>query len=184
MAAESATQPIEDSIPKVDNEIAVGSDLEFQRRWWKWEFVAWTIFTVLIIAAVAGFLGRGYFSKTRAASADGAIQVEYERVARFGAPTVAAVTFGPAAIHDGKVQLWANQSILREMGTQRVIPQPQQASLTENGTLFTFAVNDQVAGATPARVQFMLQPTAVGRQTLRLGSPGSPTVTAKVLVLP
>jgi hypothetical protein len=35
----SSAKPVEHTIEKVNDEIAVGSDLEFQRRWWRFERV-------------------------------------------------------------------------------------------------------------------------------------------------
>lgn len=38
------TKPVEDTVPKVNNEVAVGEDLNFQRAWWKVERGIWIFF--------------------------------------------------------------------------------------------------------------------------------------------
>ena len=38
------SKPIADSVAKVDGEVAVGEDLEFQRKWWKFERATWIFF--------------------------------------------------------------------------------------------------------------------------------------------
>ena len=74
MPVESPTRPVEDTLSKVNNEIAVGSDLAFQRRWWRFEFVAWTLFTTVVILASMGWFGRGHFAKKHVRAADGSVQ--------------------------------------------------------------------------------------------------------------
>ena len=50
MAAQQETKPVEDSVAKVDDDIAVGSDLEFQRAWWKFEKIAWFFLSLILLA--------------------------------------------------------------------------------------------------------------------------------------
>jgi hypothetical protein len=66
VASSMKTKPVEDTVPKIGNELAVGEDLEFQRRWWRFERVVWTIFLLILVADLAGLLGRGPLSKTHA----------------------------------------------------------------------------------------------------------------------
>lgn len=35
MPTEHPTEPVQDSIPKINDELAVGTDMEFQDRWWR-----------------------------------------------------------------------------------------------------------------------------------------------------
>jgi len=54
MPASAPTEPVQDSVSKVNDELAVGSDLEFQRRWWKFERGVWIFFILLIVLDVLG----------------------------------------------------------------------------------------------------------------------------------
>lgn len=71
------TQSVGDSVPKVDDEIAVGEDLDFQRKWWRFERRVWIAFTALIILALAGVFGRGPFAKASIHSGDGSMSLSY-----------------------------------------------------------------------------------------------------------
>lgn len=173
------TTPVEDSIEKVNNEVAVGSDLEFQRRWWRFERVIWSLFGLLILADVLGFFGRGPFAKARLRTSDGTMDVQYERIERSATPSILIVQFGPSAIHDGKVRLWASESIVKRLGAQRVIPEPSASTIGDAGILYTFS-----AGSAPASVQFALQPLAPGSYNLSLRVPGSEQMTMNILVMP
>jgi hypothetical protein len=173
------TNPVKDSVPKINNEIAVGADLEFQRRWWRFERAVWVLFTVLVLLDVLGVFGRGWAAKGHIRAKDGAIDVRYERIERFNTPSILNVEFGPNAIHDGKVQLWLNYGTVKGLSTQRVVPQPLSSVIGDDGVLYTFD-----ASIMPASVQFALQPSAPGIFRLELHVPGSQMLTTKVVVMP
>jgi hypothetical protein len=59
MATNQISRPVEDSIAKVNDEVAVGEDLDFQRKWWRFENAAWVVFTLIIILDLSGLFGRG-----------------------------------------------------------------------------------------------------------------------------
>ena len=67
MVSGSFTKPVEDSVAKVNDEIAVGEDLEFQRKWWRFENIAWIFFALIIVLDVAGLFGRGRLCQGRGA---------------------------------------------------------------------------------------------------------------------
>jgi hypothetical protein len=175
----SPTTPVEDSVEKVNDEIAVGSDLEFQHRWWRFERVIWTLFGLLILADLLGFFGRGPFAKTHRRTSDGTMDVQYERIERSATPSILIVQFGPSAIREGKVRLWVSETMVKGLGAQRVIPQPSASAVGDGGISYTFS-----AGTAPASVQFALQPLTPGIHTLSLRVPGSEQMTMKILVMP
>jgi hypothetical protein len=173
------TKPEEDNVAKVNDEIAVGFNLDFQEKWWRFERILWMVFAGLVLAALAGAFGRGFLSKATVKAPDRSIKVDYERIARYSTPSILTVQFGPAAVREGQVQLWLSDAIVKSMGAQRVVPQPVSSSLTEGGLLATFP-----ALSAPASVEFALEPTKPGVQELTLRAPGHPEVRFKVAVLP
>jgi hypothetical protein len=179
MPAQSPTKPVEDSVRKINDELAVGSDLEFQRRWWRFEAITWTAFTALVILAALGFFGRGHFANARLKAPDGSMDVQYERIERYGTPSVVRIEFGPSAIHDGKVRLWAGETLVKPLGNQRVIPQPATSEVGDGGILYTFPVT-----SLPAFAEFALEPESAGSAALKLRVPGAATVTAHIFVMP
>ena len=123
------TKPLEDSISKVNDEFAVGSDLEFQIRWERFEGVVWILLTLLIVLSLAGVFGRGPLAQAQLRAKDGSIDIKYERIQRFGAPSLIEINFPQASIHDGSVQLWASGSLLKPLGVQHVMPQPIRSEI-------------------------------------------------------
>ena len=173
------TKPVTDSISKVNDEIAVGADLEFQQKWWKFESAIWILFTILVVMDLLGCFGRGYLAKAQAKTSDGSLNVHYERVERFSTPSVMTIQFGQSAIHDGNLRLWISESLVKKLGAQRVVPQPASSTLDHGGILYTFP-----ATAIPASVEFAMQPAGVGFSDLTLQVPGQEKLPLKILVMP
>ncbi|HLI76817.1 MAG TPA: hypothetical protein VKV02_07720 [Acidobacteriaceae bacterium] len=179
MDTQAELKPVGDNVPKVDGTIAVGEDLEFQRRWWKFEKVVWSFFVLLLIADLAGALGRGPLANAKRETADGTLQVKYERIQRENTSSIMTLLPGQAAVHDGKLQLFVSDSILKEFGAQRIIPQPETSVVGAGGVTYTFP-----ATSTPMTVQFELKPSFIGLHPFTIGVPGDEPVQAKAFVLP
>ena len=111
-----------DRIPRVDDAVSVGEDLDFQRRWWRFEKAAWLLLAVVLIADALGAFGRGWLAQAELTAADGSMCVHYERVERTGTPSEMTIEFGPSAVHDQKVRMFASQTTVKELGAQRIIP--------------------------------------------------------------
>ena len=83
MSTETRTAPVGDSVAKVDNELAVGEDLRFQSKWWKFEKWVWRFFALVVLADLLGAFGRGPLANAHFTSPDGALAIRYERIERF-----------------------------------------------------------------------------------------------------
>ncbi|HEX4810085.1 MAG TPA: hypothetical protein VH325_14195 [Bryobacteraceae bacterium] len=178
-AKPSPTKPVEDSVSKVNNEVAVGSDLQFQRRWWKFEKSVWIVFTAIVILDLLGFFGRGPVANSHMRTNDGTVDVKYERIERFSTPSIMTVQFGPEAVHDGKLKLWVSESLVKALGAQRIVPQPSESVLGDGGVLYTFP-----ATSGPATAEIALEPTSPGIDHFRLRVPGREELQATVYVMP
>ena len=179
MAAPPSTKPVEDSVARVNDEVAVGEDLEFQRRWWKFENAAWVVFSLIIVLDLAGAFGRGPIAKAERKASDGSIDVKYERIERTDSPSIMTIDFGPAAIQNGVVKLYVSASLVKALGTQRVIPAPGNSVVGGGGITYTFP-----ASKPPASVDLALQPAGPGVFDFSVGVEGAEQVRAKILVVP
>ncbi len=179
MATHAPTRPVEDTVPKVNDEVAVGSNLEFQYKWWRFERTIWILFLLIVIADVIGVFGRGPLAKAHVGTQDGTIDLQYERVERFSTPSIMTVKFGPDAIHDGKVQLWVSQTLIKQLGTQRVVPQPLTSTIGQDGILYTFD-----ATTPPAMAAFALEPTSAGKSHFAMQVPGGQRLEVSIFVMP
>lgn len=179
MATKPVSAPVEDSIARVNDEIAVGEDLDFQRKWWRFENAVWVIFTLIIVLDLCGLFGRGPIAKAERRSADGSIDVKYERIERTDSPSILTVQFAQSAIQNGKVHLFVSNSLVKQLGTQRVIPAPQNTLIGDGGLTYTFPVSKP-----PASVDLALQPSGPGIYDFTISVVGSQPVRASVVVVP
>ena len=179
MAHEAFIAPVGDSVPKIDNELAVGEDLEFQKRWWRFEKVVWSLFLVIIMCDLAGLFGRGWLAKAEASTPDNALRIQYERVQRANTPSTLTMHFGSAAVRNGELHVFITDSIVHDLGAQRVAPQPAVSAVGKGGIAYSFPAD----GGT-ATVQIQLQPSAPGAYSFSVQPSGHATINARVLVLP
>lgn len=177
--AKPLTTPVEDTVPKVGGEVAVGENLDFQRKWWVFERLAWGAFLLLIVCDLLGLFGQGWLAKAKANTPDRALSLDYERIERAGTPSVIALHFGPQAIRNGRVQVYVSDSVVKGLGAQRISPEPAVSSVGAGGISYTFS-----ATTSPAQVQIQLQPTNAGRHAFRIETPGEPPIDAAVFVMP
>jgi hypothetical protein len=173
------TTPVQDTVAKVNNELAVGDDLDFQRRWWRFERVVWLIFLLIVVADLLGCFGRGWLAHAETRTADNSAAIQYERVERFSTPSILSVSFAPNAVRAGHIQLWMSESLLKPLGNQRIIPQPLASVLDKGGILYTFD-----AAARPSSVEFAMEPAKPGIFPLTLRVNDSAPVTINIYVMP
>jgi hypothetical protein len=176
---EAAVHEIGDPVPKVDNEVAVGEDLQFQRRWWSFERIVMIVFFAMIALDLLGAFGRGVLARAHAPLSQGAADVKYERVERAGTPSILSIAFHEPAVRDGKVELWVDGALTKDLGTQRIIPQPATSTIDNDGIRYVFPVK-----SLPAGIQFALQPFHPGIYALHMRVEGRATDTFHIVVMP
>lgn len=180
MTGTEFTAPVIDSVPKIDNEVAVGEDLDFQRRWWRFEKITWAVFGVLLLLTILGVFGRGPVAKASKSSLDANLQLKYDRIQRTGTPSDLDIEFGPSAIHNGQIRLFLSESIITKLGALRISPQPLKSEVGSGGVTYTFPANHY-----PANVVISMAPSGPGsfRFTVLLPDEGS-TLSENIIVVP
>ena len=171
-------KPIEDSVPRVDGKVAVGDNLDFQRKWWRFERWIWSFFLLVMVADVAGAVGRGYQAHAQARAEDGSVEVKYERIERASTPSAMTIRVNPAEIRDGVVRVFVSESVIKQLGADRIAPQPAVSQLTDGGVMYTFPAT----GA--AIVEVALKPTVPGRYHFDVHAAGGDDISRDVVVVP
>jgi len=178
-STEQFTEPATDNGPLVDDAVEVGEDLDFQRAWWRFEKIAWIVLSLVLIGDAAGLFGRGWLAKAEVTSPDQTLHVGYERIERAGTPSEMTLRIGSTAVHDGRVRLFVSESLLQQLGAQRIIPQPATSDVGPNGVTYTFP-----ATGSPAIVGIELEPSFPGVHRIELSVPGAQPIEARIAVLP
>src|SRR5262245_45193555 len=68
-------------MPETTRSSPIPEDMTFQERLWLVERVGWAMMGLFVVFALLGVFSSGVSSETRAATADGAVVVEYQRFA-------------------------------------------------------------------------------------------------------
>jgi hypothetical protein len=171
--------PVQDSVPKVRDEVAVGEDLGFQRKWWRFEKFIWPVLLAIVLIDLLGGFGRGWLAKARRNTPDHAMQLDYERVERASTPSVMTFTFQQNAIHNGRILLYVSDSVVKPLGAIRIAPQPAMSSIGDAGVTYVFLANEA-----PAMVQIQLEPSFPGLHPFTVRVEGSPSLHGTVFVMP
>lgn len=179
MAQRPFESRVEDTVPKIAGDIAVGENLDFQRKWWRFERIIWYFFLLVLVADMLGLFGEGWLSKSVKRTHDGTLSLHYEWVERNSTPSVMTLDFGPAAVHDGHMQVYVSNTVVRSLGAERIAPQPASSAIGEGGITYTFPVRPGNMS-----MQIALMPTRPGEDTFEVRVPGSETIQASVFVVP
>lgn len=179
MADQSSHSRVKDTVPKIDGDIAVGENLDFQRRWWHFERFIWIFFLLVLIADVLGLFGRGWLSKAELHTPDRALTLHYDWVERNSTPSVMTLYFGPAAVHNGRVQIFVSDSIIKSLGAQRIAPEPAASEIGQDGITYTIPANGGKMS-----MEIGLMPNFPGEERFEVRIPGSQPLRGTVFVVP
>lgn len=169
----------EDLVPKIDNDIAVGEDLDFQRKWWRFENIVWPILLLIVVIDLFGGFGRGWLAKAQKSTQDGAVTLDYERIERGSTPSIMTFQFGANAVHRGQIVLFVSDSLVKPLGAQRVSPQPAVSIVGSGGITYEFPAIEGVKS-----VQIELQPSFIGVHRFYVQAQGSQPIEGAIAVLP
>src|SRR3954447_24834911 len=121
MSQNTATE--EDQMSRTSN-IEIGFDSAFLDKWLKFEKLAYIVIAVLLLAGLAGVLGRGPLSKSTAKSDQGDLKVRYEKIAHNKTPAVIELMLPAEVPASGQVRLRLEGDLVRRGRFQRIVPQP------------------------------------------------------------
>jgi hypothetical protein len=117
------------------NDVQVGFDQNFERKWVHLERAVWVAFALLLAAGILGVFGRGVLGWRTQESAG--MKVRYERMARLKTPTITRVTVPTS--QNGTVQFSMTGPCLQAMKISSVTPRPASEQIVPDGVQFTFA---------------------------------------------
>jgi len=146
-------------LSRVNDELALGYDSEFERQWWNIEVGLWCFLSLLIIVGLTGLLGHGPLAHKTVGTMDGALVVKYQRVARYKTPDVMTIFVSPRLYQDGKAHLWLSRAIVEKAGLQRIIPEPEQSLPGEDGVTYIFPVSNPER---PTLIELAKEPSSPG----------------------
>jgi hypothetical protein len=172
-------------------DVQIEEDPRFQRREWRVQRVAWLVFALIIVAALAGVFGRGPLSS---ASVSGAgLRLDYERLARWRTPQTLTIQLTGDDAAAGPHVIWISRDYLEGVEIERITPEPASERLSPGRVEFHF--NQIIVGAStataaarpaeaPPTITFSLLATARGRRSGSLGLNDGPPIEFWQFIMP
>jgi hypothetical protein len=118
-------------------------DIAYHRKEWRAQRFAWVVMLLLVIAALLGLLGApGWLGTATTTAADGSIEIEYDRISRYHAPTELVIAVDPAFVEDSEIRLWIGAGYAESLSIDAIVPEPERAEVRADGVVYTFNVAD------------------------------------------
>jgi hypothetical protein len=147
-----------DTVSRTED-IEVGCDLAFERRWWRIQRIGWFILVLLLIGGVVGLFGHGPLSKATLNVPGSDLRICYQRLARRETPTALELRLGKTALASGQLRLRLNQTLVEKMQLKQIVPAPLKAEPLADGVRFIFQTDPS---RDSALVYFAENPTTPG----------------------
>ncbi|MGQ0538397.1 MAG: hypothetical protein ACT4R6_05575 [Gemmatimonadaceae bacterium] len=95
--------------------------------------------TAFLLAGLLGLFGSGPISRASRRSADGTLEVRYERMTRASAPTTMRIHVSDVAPKRGPIRWWLSREFAEAIDIERVLPEPVRTSVGSERLDFEFA---------------------------------------------
>jgi hypothetical protein len=160
----------------VSDPLELDSDPRFQRWEWTLQRVGWALLLLVIAAGLAGVLGDGPIAHGHEHTADGALDVRFEKLLRKRAP--AAISILVRASSDAP-RLWVSRETAKKLDIKRIEPEPSSVS----GDLERLVYEFQGAGR-ELLVTLHIEALEAGPVRGSVGIVGGPSVGMNQFVFP
>jgi hypothetical protein len=154
---------------QLDERELAAQQLRHRRRARMTRRTGWAVFTLIMVAALAGLLGPGPLSWITRSTPDGIVELEYERFARYVGDTNLQLRLRPDPAQPETARVWISSDYLSGVNVRQVVPQPDTWTAVDGGVVLTFPMT---APADEMTVQVQLQPDQIGLLPGAVGVPG------------
>jgi hypothetical protein len=129
--------------------LQISEDLEFKRRQWMVQRVAWILIFVTLVLGLLGLFGHGRLSDSRAGTSE--LSIEYQRFLRQNSPGQLLVNLQHPRVEDGVVRLAIGREFLNAFRVEHIMPQPLRVRADADELTFEFAA---ATNATAVAISF------------------------------
>ncbi|HUR23926.1 MAG TPA: hypothetical protein VMZ73_08660 [Acidimicrobiales bacterium] len=135
----------------------------------------------VVVAAAAGLFGNGLFSRATRTSADGNLEVAFQRFARSGGRTTLEVSVAPGSAQEGEVAVMVSRNYLSRFEIRQVTPEPDSTEPVGDSLAFVFKVGDD---RSPLEVELDFMARSAGRLRGSVAIAGGPPLRFSQFVYP
>ncbi len=162
-------------------DLEVGQNLDYQRRAWRANQIGWVVMALALLAALLGIFGSGPLSSASAGEQGGPLWIEYDRFARYTAPTTLRVHLGPGAMSGGQARLLVDRRYLQSLQLQDISPQPDRVEAAGDDLIYVFNLADP---SRPTTIVFSATAHEIGGLAGRIGLTDGAMVSFNQFVYP
>lgn len=142
---------------KHENGLQIYDDWEFQRRSWRVQRIGWVLMVLFILAGLMGLLGSGWLGHTTIATADRALQLEYDRFLRLHSPS--RVKIRAIAPTPQELQIRIERQYLEGLQVARMMPEPDRVEIEPENYAYYFLTS---SANRPVTIALEIEPERVG----------------------
>jgi hypothetical protein len=161
--------------------LEIDQDLDFQKKEWRVERIAWAALTIIVILALLGLFGTGPLSSAIAGSDKDGLVLDYERFVRHDGEASLEIQVSPDQVSEGEIELWISTGYLDEVQIENISPQPDVVRGEGDRQVYVFLAE---APNAPVSISFSLSPDRMGRYSGEMGIVDGPTVSFNQLSYP
>jgi hypothetical protein len=161
--------------------VDINQDMDYQRREWRAERIAWVFFSLVIVAALLGLLGQGPLSAAHAGDPTSGLELDWQRIDRNQAPTQLTLTLAPQLIQGGAARVTFNEEYLDRIEIEEIVPEPESVETGADGVTYQFETKDT---SQPIQVKVDYQYARPGMARGEVGVEGGPSLRFESFVWP
>lgn len=147
-------------------DLEVAQDLDFERRSRWVQKIGWSLFSLIIVAALIGIFGRGGPLNVTTVGQNSPLQVEYERFTRHNGPTEMLIKVGPDAVQGEEARIWIDRKYLNAIKIEKVEPEPESVEAGQYRLTYVFKLMNP---GIPTTFLFHITPQKMGLHSIRVG---------------
>jgi hypothetical protein len=161
-------------------EVEIGYDSSFLDSWFRYQKLAWAVVVAVLVAGLAGLLGRGPVATGEVSS--GELTVKYERIARYKTPARIEISVASLPLSECRnLRIRLEGEFTQRALLQHFSPTPLRSEPLANGIVIEYS---PTTDATRKRITLTEEPGVPGRLTNRVTVEQGPSVEFTQLVLP
>jgi hypothetical protein len=123
-------------------DLQIEHDVAFQRREWMFQRIGWTIMLLVVLAALAGLLGRGPLSQVTVSTPDGSLRLTYNRFVHYHDPTTLEIEIAGGVADGRELRVWLDDAYLAGIEIQSITPAPDHFEAGSDRHTLVFRVSD------------------------------------------
>jgi len=161
--------------------LELATDDAFQKTEWRFQRIAWIAWAMVLLVALLGLTGPGWFSTVDVTAEDGSIAIGYDRFLHYHNPPQLQIAVNDAGNIEDGWQVKVDGSLLDRLQIVRIEPEPERREIAPDGIVYTFL---HTAGGTTGKIVFHVEYERYGTARGNISLAGRSPVDVNQFVFP